>query len=142
MAKRQTTEFWQQHLEAWGRSGLTQVATSVRSRPAVPARRSLQRRPPAVIDGGRAAVGLYVWRIIGKYVDHLPLYRLEQIAWRPCSLIPACCMPMKHRWRNSIPARERRNGLTCEPIEAMYWRPGRRGALILRFQFALETERM
>ena len=26
MAKRQTTEFWQQHLEAWERSGLTQVA--------------------------------------------------------------------------------------------------------------------
>ena len=38
--------------------------------------------PPAVIDGGRAAVGLTVWLIIGKYVDHLPLYRLEQIAAR------------------------------------------------------------
>jgi transposase len=38
--------------------------------------------PPAVIDGGMAAVGLYVWVLIGKYVDHLPLYRLEQIAAR------------------------------------------------------------
>ena len=38
--------------------------------------------PPAVIDGGVAAVGLYVWVIIGKYLDHLPLYRLEQIAAR------------------------------------------------------------
>ena len=38
--------------------------------------------PPAVIDGGLAAVGLYVWVIIGKYLDHLPLYRLEQIAAR------------------------------------------------------------
>ncbi len=38
--------------------------------------------PPAVIDGGMAAVGLYVWVIIGKYLDHLPLYRLEQIAAR------------------------------------------------------------
>jgi len=38
--------------------------------------------PPAVIDGGLAAVGLYVWVIIGKYLDHLPLYRLEQIAQR------------------------------------------------------------
>ena len=28
------------------------------------------------------AVGLYVWRIIGHYVDHLPLYRREQIAAR------------------------------------------------------------
>jgi hypothetical protein len=38
--------------------------------------------PPAVIDGGMAAIGLYVWLIIGKYMDHLPLYRLEQIAAR------------------------------------------------------------
>lgn len=38
--------------------------------------------PPAVIDGGLAAVGLYAWVIIGKYLDHLPLYRLEQIAAR------------------------------------------------------------
>ena len=38
--------------------------------------------PPAVIDGGLAAVGLYVWVIIGKFLDHLPLYRLEQIAPR------------------------------------------------------------
>jgi hypothetical protein len=29
-----------------------------------------------------AAVGLYVWVLIGKYLDHLPLYRLEQIAAR------------------------------------------------------------
>jgi transposase len=38
--------------------------------------------PPAVIDGGMAAVGLYVWVIISKYLEHLPLYRLEQIAAR------------------------------------------------------------
>lgn len=38
--------------------------------------------PPAVIDGGLAAVGLYVWVVIGKYLDHLPLYRLEQMAAR------------------------------------------------------------
>jgi transposase len=38
--------------------------------------------PPALIDGGLAAVGLYVWVIIGKYLDHLPLYRLESIAQR------------------------------------------------------------
>lgn len=38
--------------------------------------------PPAVIEGGLAAVGLYVWILIGKYLDHLPLYRLEQIAAR------------------------------------------------------------
>jgi transposase len=38
--------------------------------------------PPAVIDGGMAAVGLLAWVMVGKYVDHLPLYRLEQIATR------------------------------------------------------------
>jgi transposase len=38
--------------------------------------------PPAVIDGGMAAVGLLTWVVVSKYLDHLPLYRLEQIAAR------------------------------------------------------------
>ncbi len=38
--------------------------------------------PPAVIDGGMAAIGLLTWVIISKFLDHLPLYRLEQIAAR------------------------------------------------------------
>jgi transposase len=38
--------------------------------------------PPAVIDGGMAAVGLLVWVIVAKFADHLPLYRLAQIAAR------------------------------------------------------------
>jgi transposase len=38
--------------------------------------------PPAIIDGGLAAPGLLAWVIISKYLDHLPLYRLEQIASR------------------------------------------------------------
>jgi transposase len=38
--------------------------------------------PPAVIDGGLATVNLLTWVIISKYLDHLPLYRLEQIAAR------------------------------------------------------------
>ena len=37
---------------------------------------------PAVIDGSLAAPGLLTWVAIGKYLDHLPLYRLEQIAAR------------------------------------------------------------
>ena len=37
---------------------------------------------PAVIDGGMATIALLVWVIISKYLDHLPLYRLEQIAAR------------------------------------------------------------
>jgi transposase len=38
--------------------------------------------PAAVIDGGLATVGLLTWVLINKYVDHLPLYRIEQIADR------------------------------------------------------------
>ena len=38
--------------------------------------------PAAIIDGGLAAPGLLTWVVIGKYADHLPLYRLEQIAAR------------------------------------------------------------
>lgn len=38
--------------------------------------------PPAVIDGGMAAVGLLTWIMISKFVDHQPLYRLEHIAAR------------------------------------------------------------
>lgn len=38
--------------------------------------------PPAVIDGGLAAVGLLAWVAVCKYLDHLPLYRIEQIAAR------------------------------------------------------------
>lgn len=38
--------------------------------------------PPAVIDGGMAAPGLLAWVLTSKFLDHLPLYRLEQIAAR------------------------------------------------------------
>ena len=38
--------------------------------------------PPAVIDGGMAAPGLLSWVMVSKFMDHLPLYRLEQIAAR------------------------------------------------------------
>ena len=44
--------------------------------------------PPAVIDGGMAAVGLLAWVMISKYQDHLPLYRLEQIAARDHVILP------------------------------------------------------
>ena len=37
---------------------------------------------PAVIDGGLAAPGLHAWVLIQKYLDHLPLYRIEQISTR------------------------------------------------------------
>ena len=38
--------------------------------------------PPAIIDGGMASPGLLAWVISNKYLNHLPLYRLEQIAAR------------------------------------------------------------
>ena len=38
--------------------------------------------PPAVTDGGMAAPGLLAWVLTNKYLNHLPLYRLEQIAAR------------------------------------------------------------
>ena len=43
--------------------------------------------PPAVIDGGLAAPGLHAWVLTQKYLDHLPLYRLEQISTRHCAPI-------------------------------------------------------
>ena len=39
-------------------------------------------RESSVIEGGMAAPGLLTWVMISKYADHLPLYRLEQIAAR------------------------------------------------------------
>jgi transposase len=38
--------------------------------------------PAAIIDGGLAAPGLLAWVTIGKYADHLPLYRIEHMAAR------------------------------------------------------------
>lgn len=38
--------------------------------------------PPAIIDGGMAAPGLLAWVMTSKYLNHLPLYRLEQMAAR------------------------------------------------------------
>jgi len=38
--------------------------------------------PAAIIDGGMASPGLLTWVAVSKLVDHLPLYRIEQIAAR------------------------------------------------------------
>jgi transposase len=38
--------------------------------------------PAAVIDGGLATPGLLAWVAVGKFADHLPLYRIEQMAQR------------------------------------------------------------
>lgn len=38
--------------------------------------------PAALIDGGLAAPGVHAWVLIQKYLDHLPLYRIEKISER------------------------------------------------------------
>jgi transposase len=38
--------------------------------------------PARVVPGGYASAGLIAWIVIGKYVDHLPLYRQEQMSAR------------------------------------------------------------
>jgi transposase len=38
--------------------------------------------PAAIVDGGVAAPGLYAWLLTQKFLDHLPLYRIEQIGER------------------------------------------------------------
>jgi transposase len=37
---------------------------------------------PALIDGGMATPGLLAWILISKFGDHVPLYRIEQMAAR------------------------------------------------------------
>ena len=41
-------------------------------------------------------MGLYVWILIGKYLDHLPLYRLEQIAARNQVILSRSTMALGH----------------------------------------------
>ena len=38
--------------------------------------------PAQIIEGGMASAGLLTWLAVSKYADHLPLYRLEEIADR------------------------------------------------------------
>ena len=42
----------------------------------------LATMPPRVVPGGYASAGLIAAIVIGKYVDHLPLYRQEQMSAR------------------------------------------------------------
>jgi transposase len=42
----------------------------------------LAAAPARVVPGGYASAGLIAWIVISKYVDHLPLYRQEQMSVR------------------------------------------------------------
>jgi transposase len=44
--------------------------------------------PARVVTGGYASAGLLAWIALSKYVDHLPLYRLEQMSARWGATIP------------------------------------------------------
>jgi len=63
---------------------LSTVSSTPNNRGTSPITRTISAAtiPAAIIDGGLAAPGLLTWVVIGKYADHLPLYRLEQIAAR------------------------------------------------------------
>lgn len=61
---------------------------------------------PAVIDGGMAAVGLLAWVVVGKFMDHLPLYRLEGIAAR-------CGVPLA---RSTLAEWVGRLGVALDPL--------------------------
>jgi transposase len=62
--------------------------------------------PPALIEGGMAEAGLYTWVLISKYVDHLPLYRIEQIAARSGVILQRSTLS---KWVGKI-------GLALEPL--------------------------
>lgn len=38
--------------------------------------------PIRPVQGGYASAGLWAWIALSKYVDHLPLYRLERMSQR------------------------------------------------------------
>jgi transposase len=45
-------------------------------------------RPASIIDGGYASNGVLAWVVSSKYLDHLPLNRIEQIALRDQVILP------------------------------------------------------
>ena len=77
-------------------------------------RRDDRAQPPVVapaparaVAGGYASAGLLAWIALSKYVDHLPLYRLEQ---------------MSSRWGATLPRSSMADwiGITAEWLEPIY----------------------
>lgn len=77
-------------------------------------RRDDRAQPPVVapaparaVAGGYASAGLLAWIALSKYVDHLPLYRLEQ---------------MSSRWGATLPRSSMTDwiGITAEWLEPIY----------------------
>jgi transposase len=63
--------------------------------------------PARAVSGGHASAGLLAWIALGKYVDHLPLYRLEQ---------------MSGRWGARLPRQSMADwiGITAEWLDPIY----------------------
>ena len=61
---------------------------------------------PAVIEGGLPTAALLAWVLVSKYVDHLPLYRLERIAARSGVILP----------RSNLAEWVGRSGVALEPL--------------------------
>ena len=79
--------------------------------------------PPAIIDGGSVTIELLVWLVINKYVDHLPLYRLEKIGDRHGVPLP----------RSNLAAWIGKIGVALEPL-------ARRLAELLRERSCLHAD--
>jgi len=75
---------------------------------------------PAAIDGGMAAVGLLAWVIVSKFADHLPLYRLAQVAARQSATL---ALPTLADWVGRI-------GVALQPLaDWLAWRLRQEGVL-------------
>jgi transposase len=71
-------------------------------------RRDDRTQPPVValvpvraMSGGYASAGLLAWIALSKYVDHLPLYQLEQMSSRCGATLPRSSMAIGSRSRRS-----------------------------------------
>ena len=61
---------------------------------------------PTIIDGGSVSTDLLAWVIVSKFVDHLPLYRIEQIGARNKVPLP----------RSNLSAWVGKIGVALEPL--------------------------
>jgi transposase len=69
--------------------------------------------PQRAVMGGYASAGLLAWIVLSKYVDHLPLYRLEQMSARWGAALPRQSMVewvrLAAEWLTPLYQKMRRN---------------------------------
>ena len=90
--------------------------------------------PAAIIDGGMAAPGLLAWIMISKFTDHLPLYRIEQIAARQDVPLPRSTLAewvgkvgvaLQPLWQRLVECLRQRNSLHADETPVQQLDPGR-----------------